>query len=124
MTAHATIKLGSQSDDVKLAQALLNRVLAPSPGLGEDGHFGDQTRIAVVAFQHGEGIQADGVVGPGTWKRLLARAEVGSGPAAEPAPAPEPPPHHAKSELGRRGLSVYHAARVELARGAEKHGHG
>lgn len=132
MATRATISLGSKSDDVKLAQSLLNRALVPSPGLEADGHFDDKTRDAVVAFQQGEGIGADGVVGPVTWKRLLSRAAPAdpSPPASAPEPPPpapappEPPVPSTDSELARRGLSVFHATRTELARGVEKHGYG
>ena len=52
------------------------------------GHFGGKTQDAVKAFQRAEGLKADGVVGPDTLSRLMARysgsssattPEVGSG---------------------------------------------
>ena len=41
--------------------------------LNPDGDFGSQTQKAVVAFQSSQGLTADGIVGPKTWERLLAR---------------------------------------------------
>jgi murein L,D-transpeptidase YcbB/YkuD len=35
-----------------------------------DGKIGSKTREAIRAFQAGNGLKADGVVGPGTWEKL------------------------------------------------------
>lgn len=40
-----------------------------------DGHFGDRTRAAVVAFQSHNNLAADGVVGPMTWTALQVDPE-------------------------------------------------
>ena len=37
-----------------------------------DGDFGRHTEDAVKAFQTNAGLQADGVVGSGTWAALIA----------------------------------------------------
>ena len=37
-----------------------------------DGHFGDHTEEAVKAFQTRQGLEADGVVGSGTWAALIS----------------------------------------------------
>ncbi len=50
-------------DDVKRLQHLL--------GLKEDGHFGPNTEKAVIAFQKKNRLEADGIVGPRTWAKLL-----------------------------------------------------
>lgn len=37
-----------------------------------DGHFGQNTLVAVTNFQRKVGVRADGVVGPQTWSQILA----------------------------------------------------
>jgi peptidoglycan hydrolase-like protein with peptidoglycan-binding domain len=41
---------------------------------GIDGVFGPSTKAAVMAYQRGNGLAADGIVGCGTWRRLTAAA--------------------------------------------------
>jgi len=41
-------------------------------GLEADGRFGSVTQHAVEQFQSSKGLDADGVVGPGTWAALRA----------------------------------------------------
>jgi peptidoglycan L-alanyl-D-glutamate endopeptidase CwlK len=65
---------------VALQQAL--QAAGFSPG-AIDGSFGPGTEAAVFAFQHSEGIAADGVVGPKT-ARALALATIPSIPSAIP----------------------------------------
>jgi peptidoglycan hydrolase-like protein with peptidoglycan-binding domain len=36
-----------------------------------DGSFGKNTKAAVIDFQRGNGLQADGTVGPRTWAKLI-----------------------------------------------------
>ncbi len=59
-------------DDVGDAVVLLQRaVTAGGQALGAlDGHYGQRTLAAVIAFQDAEGLLADGVVGEKTWKAL------------------------------------------------------
>ncbi|MBD2578409.1 peptidoglycan-binding protein [Oscillatoria sp. FACHB-1406] len=40
------------------------------------GFYGPQTEEAVKQFQRAKGLQADGVVGPATWRELM-RANAG-----------------------------------------------
>jgi peptidoglycan hydrolase-like protein with peptidoglycan-binding domain len=53
---------------VKRLQGLLN---ANGSTLATDGAFGPMTLREVLAFQHGHGLTADGIVGPLTWTALL-----------------------------------------------------
>ncbi|HEY0988185.1 MAG TPA: peptidoglycan-binding domain-containing protein [Kofleriaceae bacterium] len=46
-----------------------------------DGAFGPRTREAVVRFQHTNGLEADGVVGPLTWAALESAPAASDGPA-------------------------------------------
>jgi len=51
---------------------LQNALLRAGFGVTPDGHFGDFTKSAVIAFQEQNGLTPDGVVGPGTWALLNA----------------------------------------------------
>jgi hypothetical protein len=62
------LKLGSGGSDVRRLQALL-QIGGTNPG-PVDGVFGEDTRLAVVAFQIRSGLSPDGVVGPRTWRAL------------------------------------------------------
>ena len=69
------IKRGyGNAEFVKAAQVLVNAWSAKtgSPPLTVDGQFGTKTYNAVVKFQRLEGLDADGIVGPLTFKALLA----------------------------------------------------
>lgn len=78
-TARALEGLGGEAprptlrlDDVGEAVVILQRALAASGhALGAlDGHFGEKTLAAVIAFQSAEGLGPDGVVGSKTWAAL------------------------------------------------------
>lgn len=43
-----------------------------------DGIFGPNTEAAVKAFQQGNGLAADGIVGPQTWPKLVVQVKQGS----------------------------------------------
>lgn len=62
-------RVGDQGPAVRDIQ---DRLAALGFGPGEDVRavFGDGTRHAVVGFQHARGLDADGVVGPDTWRSL------------------------------------------------------
>jgi len=64
------LKQGSSGPDVKALQQKL-KDLGFDPN-GTDGNFGPGTKKAVIAFQQSKGLQADGVVGPGTQAALDA----------------------------------------------------
>ena len=62
---------GSSGDSVKALQILLIGYGFSCGECGADGDFGGATRVAVVAFQLKNGLDADGIVGPKTWAKLL-----------------------------------------------------
>jgi serine-type D-Ala-D-Ala carboxypeptidase (penicillin-binding protein 5/6) len=77
------LKVGATGMLVEALQRTLNARMTPSPELGVDGDFGSLTEGAVVDFQKAKGIEANGIVGPETWKAL--------GPLVEQGPeAPDP----------------------------------
>ena len=63
-----TIALGASGDAVKRLERALRRT--PNPGLAVNGVFGPQLEATVKAFQQGEGLIVDGIVGPATWAAL------------------------------------------------------
>jgi len=58
------IQRGSKGKAVMILQIILG-------DLEVDGSFGPATQAAVIAFQKKHGLEADGIVGPKTWKTLL-----------------------------------------------------
>jgi peptidoglycan hydrolase-like protein with peptidoglycan-binding domain len=67
------LRLGMQGEEVLQLQRRLRRL-----GFFEgavDGDFGAETETAVKAFQQKYGIEADGVVGGGTWVYLMPRRQ-------------------------------------------------
>ncbi len=67
------LRFGSRGEDVRQAQALLNR---HGHGLAEDGIFGPLTHQAVIRFQQTEGLMVDGIIGPQTWGALCSAETV------------------------------------------------
>jgi len=63
-----TLRRGNQGDEVADLQTILNARYGAD--LEVDGNFGKSTEAAVKAFQKANGLTADGVVGPKTWKAL------------------------------------------------------
>lgn len=63
-----TLRQGSKQSAVLYLQYLLLSFLYPITSL--DGSFGPETLRAVQAFQTENGLTADGVVGPQTWRAL------------------------------------------------------
>ena len=85
----SVIRQGSRGADVITLQYLLNMIAEfyPTvPRVAQDGIFGSATRQAVIAFQNAVGLDADGIVGPDTW-RALYDVYLGIG---ENVPAPGP----------------------------------
>jgi hypothetical protein len=66
---YPTASVGSQGPHILLLeQRLADLTYRPGP---VDGTFDYRTHQAVIAFQKWEGLSRDGVVGPGTWARLM-----------------------------------------------------
>lgn len=63
-----TLRMGSRGDAVRCVQAWLGAVQGTA--LAVDGQFGESTRRAVLLFQAGAGLKADGTVGAATWAAL------------------------------------------------------
>jgi len=70
-----TLRKGSSGLSVADLQRRLNhhhfKIVGP-----DDGHFGNNTRLAVVRFQDGFGLQQDGAVGPITQHHLQLGGQV------------------------------------------------
>lgn len=69
------LKLGSQGDDVKKVQALLE--------LNADGDFGPATDQAVRHWQKAHGLAADGIVGDDTFEKMFPDTPETAGSAPE-----------------------------------------
>ncbi|HWR07950.1 C40 family peptidase [Sporomusa sp.] len=69
--ASDTYEAGDQGADVAAIQSQLNS-LGFNAGAA-DGDFGDVTVNAVKAFQKARGLEADGVIGPQTYRALMGR---------------------------------------------------
>jgi putative chitinase len=80
-----TLKEGSRGDDVlALQRKLVEKGFSPG---ALDGDFGPGTEAAVLAFQQGEGLLADGVVGPRTAAALgFAEADLPPEPRCRTSP--------------------------------------
>ena len=62
------VQLGERSNAVAAVQ---QRLAANDRCLTVDGEFGPRTRAALMAFQCDHGLTPDGVVGKGTWGKLV-----------------------------------------------------
>ena len=71
------LKRGDNNENVKQLQTKL--------GLDPIGNFGPKTEDAVKAFQSKNGLTADGIVGDGTWNKIM-----GTAPVAAPTQTPTP----------------------------------
>ena len=73
------LKRGDNNENVKQLQLKL--------GLEPIGNFGPKTEEAVKAFQSKNGLTPDGIVGDGTWGKIM-----GTTPKPQPTPQPTPQP--------------------------------
>ena len=72
------LKKGDNNENVKLLQSKL--------GVDPIGNFGPATEAAVKAFQTKNGLIADGIVGDGTWNKIMGLAITAPVPAQAPTP--------------------------------------
>ncbi|MBF8186645.1 peptidoglycan-binding protein [Nonomuraea sp. K274] len=86
LMAGPTLRLGSGGDEVRRLQELLR---ARGYRVAADGYFGASTYGALLSLQHREGLPADGVADPATWRALGAirptMAETSQASPDEPA---------------------------------------
>ena len=69
------LRLGSQSEVVRLLQEYLNYISQfynQRPSVTPTGYFGERTEEAVIAFQRFSGIEANGTVGAATWNAITS----------------------------------------------------
>ena len=87
------LKLGCKGEDVEQLQKDLQSLGYDIGSWGVDGDFGNDTKNAVMQFQHDHGlVPIDGEVGDDTRKALKEALEKTEKPAVEPAPVKEPEP--------------------------------
>ena len=67
--ARPTLRLGDRSGDVQILQQLL---IKAGHEVVADGIFGQISAEAARAFQTANGLTADAIIGPATWKALQA----------------------------------------------------
>lgn len=89
-TGKATLTRGARGDDVRLVQRAV--------GEKEDGRFGPATEAAVRAFQRQGDLVPDGIVGPLTWAKIIARAAAVARASARPT--------NGRAHPGKRGGAV------------------
>lgn len=85
---YPTLRHGNRGEYVKLMQQAL--VAAGFP-LAVDGAFGKGTKEAVQNFQSANGLVADGVCGPNTWRALAPYLPAPEEPAEPAGPEPAGP---------------------------------
>ncbi|MSP03037.1 MAG: peptidoglycan-binding protein [Acetobacteraceae bacterium] len=66
-TALPLLRRGDSGPNVRTLQEKLN---THGAAIGVDSDFGPATLKAVIAFQTGAGLEADGIVGEATWAKL------------------------------------------------------
>ena len=70
--------LVKRGDEIFPVRSLQDVLRARNHPVGVDGIFGPLTEAAVKAFQQGNGLAADGIVGPLTWPKLVVQVQNGS----------------------------------------------
>jgi peptidoglycan hydrolase-like protein with peptidoglycan-binding domain len=96
------LRIGSSGEHVKMIQEYLlglSKMYPSIPAVTPDGDFGPATQAAVIAFQNLFGLTADGIIGQGTWDRIIYEYN------NPPAPAPGNPDYSYPGYLLRLGSS-------------------
>lgn len=70
------LRQGSEGQDVRAVQDVLNHHIRRSERLKVDGIFGPKTEARVREFQKANGLTVDGIVGPNTHAKLFEEAHV------------------------------------------------
>ena len=111
------LRKGSRGPDVARVQDAINRWdELTQPELVVDGIFGDNTRAAVIEFQHKSGLATDGIVGPNTMSALrphfrpggprITPPRPGSPPVGQSPPNPSNPPIAGSGDVVARVISA------------------
>ena len=82
-SARTTLRKGMKGQEVSELQTMLMRLGYDLGPCGVDGDFGKDTETAVIRFQAGHGLEADGVVGKVTWAALEKMAGAAMGTSEE-----------------------------------------
>ena len=110
---------GSAGDVVtELQNALVGLGFNPGP---VDGAFGELTDAAVKAFQSAKGLDADGVVGDGTWGAIdTAHAEIAAAKVAADAAAAQAAQAAAATAAADAAAAAKAAEEAATAKAAEE----
>lgn len=87
-SGYRTITFGEKADEVVAIKTVLNRQ-TPSPGLTVNTEYDTDMKNAVVAFQNANALPGDGVIGPGTYKKLNALQGISAYTSAPEKPQTE-----------------------------------
>ncbi len=68
-----TLRKGSKGESVRALQALLILRGQKLATYGTDGDFGNETEVALRAYQKMKGLTADGICGSDVWKTLIEK---------------------------------------------------
>ncbi|MEC7946537.1 MAG: murein L,D-transpeptidase catalytic domain family protein [Myxococcota bacterium] len=108
VSGRTVLRSGSRGEGVEHLQRLL---LANGATIIVDGVFAADTRRALVAFQRGAGIAADGVAGRGTAAALAAaRSGPAGGAVRTPAPSGRQPGGGPEESRTIAGVDIEHGA--------------
>lgn len=77
-----TLRKGARGEDVKSVQSRLKELGYYSGSL--DGNYGTGSVAAVKAFQTRNGLNADGLAGSGTYKKLFSSSAISAGSSSTP----------------------------------------